>query len=85
MECNFLDFQHSVVISVPLVAPAPLVAPVAPVSLVAPVPPAPLAPLVASSPLNHLTPPPSLPAQRRNIFSISSLLTLLFSLLNSIG
>ena len=79
MECNFLDFQHSVVISVPLVAPAPLVAPVAPV------PPAPLAPLVASSPLNHLTPPPSLPAQRRNIFSISSLLTLLFSLLNSIG
>ena len=79
MECNFLHFQHSVVISVPLVAPAPLVAPVAPV------PPAPLAPLIASSPLNHLTPPPSLPAQRSDIFSISSLLTVLFSLLNSIG
>ena len=79
MEYNFLHFQHSVVISVPLVAPVALV------PLFAPVPPAPLAPLVASSPLNHLTPPPSLPAQRRNIFSISSLLTLLFSLLNSIG
>ena len=77
MECNLLHFQHSGVILVPLVALAHLVAPVAPV---------PPSPPVAPGPLNHLTPPPSLlPAQRRKIFSISPLLALLFSLLNSIG